>query len=489
MVAQQGDRDAIRCGQRTLTYGELGDGIARLAAGLLDAGLTPGDRLALFMPNCPELVIAYQACFAAGIIAVPLNTRYRAPEVSYALGRSDTTSLIVHPRLAGEVPHGPHRQWLASDGDAEWRALTAAAPRKLAPVDPKLPALILFTSGSTSLPKGVTHTQASIGHTVATQRTVQELRADDVNLVTLATCHVAGLFGQLLPTLAAGGMCILHGHFDALTAAQEIERSAVTRIQTLPAQLADLLDAADAHGCELGSLRCAMVGGDVLARQVHARFVGVTGFEATEVCGMTECFDYSMNPPFGEKRLGSIGKPPPGTELRLDTGHGVAPAVGDPGEILVRSAGTMLEYWNDPEHTAAVLQDGWLRTGDVARIDEDGWYWFVSRSKELIIRGGSNIAPGEVEAVLHGHPAVAEAVVVGVPDVHLGERIAAWVQLHPGASADAAELTTFVADRIAAYKVPEWLWIEPSLPTTSVGKFDRHLLQTRAVERSHELHS
>ena len=149
----------------------------------------------------------------------------------------------------------------------------------------------------------------------------------------------------------------------------------------------------------------------------------------------------------------------------------------------MRSAGTMLEYWNDPEHTAAVLQDGWLRTGDVGRIDEDGWYWFVSRSKELIIRGGSNVAPGEVEAVLHQHPAVAEAVVVGVPDAHLGQRIAAWVRC-AGGSADAAELTAFVADRIAAYKVPEWLWIEPSLPTTSVGKFDRHLLQTRAVERT-----
>lgn len=135
------------------------------------------------------------------------------------------------------------------------------------------------------------------------------------------------------------------------------------------------------------------------------------------------------------------------------------------------------------------MQDGWLRTGDVARIDEDGWYWFVARSKELIIRGGSNIAPGEVEAVLHEHPAVEQAVVVGVPDPHLGQRIAAWVQLHAARSAAAEELIAFVAARIAAYKVPEWVWIEPSLPTTSAGKFDRHRLQTQAADRAHALHS
>ena len=358
MAVHEAGRIALRCGERSLSYMELADGTARLAAGLLDAGLEPGDWLALFMPNCPELVLAYRACFGTGIIAVPLNTRYRAAEVSYALERSGTTSLIVHPDLAGEVPDGSYRRWLASDDDVAWRALTASAPRELAPVDPELPALILFTSGSTSLPKGVTHTQLSIHHTVETQRRVQDLSLYDVNLVTLATCHVAGLFGQLLPTLEAGGMCILHAHFDAAAAAREIERSGVTRIQTLPAQLAELLDTAEAQGGGLSSLRCAMVGGDVLALEVHERFSALTGFAATEVCGMTECFDYSMNPPFGEKRLGSIGRPPPGTELRLDGGHGAALAVGEPGEILARSGGTMLEYWDDPEHTAAVA--GWL---------------------------------------------------------------------------------------------------------------------------------
>jgi acyl-CoA synthetase (AMP-forming)/AMP-acid ligase II len=244
-----------------------------------------------------------------------------------------------------------------------------------------------------------------------------------------------------------------------------------------------LLDAAQAGRHDVSSLRCAIVGGDVLGLEAHRRFRELTGLDATEVCGMTESFNYSMNPPFGEKRLGSIGRPPPGTELRLDAGNGTAPPSGEPGEILVRTNGTMLEYWDDPVNTAAALADGWLRTGDIGRVDAEGWYWFVARAKELIIRGGSNVAPGEVEAVLREHPAVEQAVVVGTPDPLLGQRVAAWVQRHAGTDVDAVALIEFAAQRIAAYKVPEWVWIEPELPTTSVGKLDRHLLQTIAAER------
>jgi acyl-CoA synthetase (AMP-forming)/AMP-acid ligase II len=456
---------------------------------LLEAGIAPGDRVALFMPNCLELVISYLACFAVGVVAVPLNTRYRAPEVGYALERSAAETVIVHRDLLGEVHTAPQRTWIVGDGDAGWRAALDAEPRPTASVRADAAAVILFTSGSTSRPKGVTHTHASINHTVGTQARVQDLGPGDVNLITLAMCHVAGLFGQLLPTLQTEGCCILHSRYEPRAVAREIERSRVTRIQLLPAQLATLLDAAVEDSRDLSSLRCAIVGGDALALDVHARFRAVTGLDATEVCGMTECFNYAMNPPFAAKRLGSIGCPPPGTELRLDSATGGEPPVGQPGEILVRSAGVMQGYWRDPEHTAEVLRDGWLHTGDVARRDTDGWYWFVGRSKDLIIRGGSNVAPGEVEAVLQEHPAVSAAIVVGVPDQQLGQRIAAWVQPRAGATISEHELAEFVRERIAAYKAPESIWIEPALPTTSVGKLDRHLLQRRAAQLASEKHT
>jgi long-chain acyl-CoA synthetase len=475
---------AIRYGDQALSYAEMELGAHRLAAGLLEAGIVPGDRVALFMPNCPELVIAYLGCFEAGVIAVPLNTRYRAPEVAYALERSGAETLIVHRSLVGEATVAPDRLWIVGNEDVGWHAALHAEPRPTASVDPDAPTLILFTSGSTARPKGVTHTHASVNHTVTTQAQTQRLGPEDVNLVTLAACHVAGLFGQLLPTLRTGGTCLLHSRYEPAAAAREIERSQVTRIQLLPAQVAALLDAAEADRCDLSSLRCAIVGGDVLALDVHHRFRQLTGLEATEVCGMTECFNYAMNPPFAAKRLGSIGRSPPGTELRLADATGREPPVGEPGEVLVRGSGVMQGYWRDAEHTAEVLRDGWLRTGDVARRDPDGWYWFVARSKDLIIRGGSNVAPGEVEAVLHEHPAVSAAVVVGVPDRELGQRIAAWVQPHTSASTSESELADFVRERVASYKAPEWIWIEPSLPTTPVGKLDRHVLEQRAAERA-----
>jgi long-chain acyl-CoA synthetase len=198
---------------------------------------------------------------------------------------------------------------------------------------------------------------------------------------------------------------------------------------------------------------------------------------------MTESYSYAMNPPHGAKRIGSIGLPVHATRLRLidETGADVAP--GAIGEILVRSDATMARYWDDPEHTAKTLQDGWLRTGDLGRVDDDGYYWFEGRKKEMIIRGGANISPLEVEEVLYQHPAVGVACVVGVPDRRLGEIVPGYVALrHDAAPAPAAEdLKEFVARHIASYKVPERIEILAKLPLNPVGKVDRHALQARAL--------
>jgi len=231
----------------------------------------------------------------------------------------------------------------------------------------------------------------------------------------------------------------------------------------------------------LKSWRCCLAGGDVVPVDLHTRFRNLTGFDITELCGMTEALSYVTNPPFGTKRLGSIGKPSAQTKMRLVDDHDHDVPVGKEGEILVQTPAQMIYYWNDPQATAATVRDGWLHTGDLGRMDEDGYYWFVGRKKEIIIRGGSNISPLEIEEILDEHPAVHLSCVVGKPDAHLGETVAAYVALRPDVEPrpTAEELRQFVAERLAAYKVPETITIMAELPLNSTGKVDRKKLHAQ----------
>jgi acyl-CoA synthetase (AMP-forming)/AMP-acid ligase II len=252
----------------------------------------------------------------------------------------------------------------------------------------------------------------------------------------------------------------------------------------LPASLEDLVEYLEHHpSADLGSWRCCTAGGDLVPPDLHHRFRRAAGFDLTELCGMTEALSYVTNPPFGEKRLGSVGKPTARTRIRLVDEQGGDVPDGQAGEILVPSPAVMVGYWNDPAATAAALRDGWLFTGDLARRDADGYYWFVGRKKEIIIRGGSNISPLEVEEVIDEHPAVHLSCVVGVPDPHLGEIVAAYVALRGDVtpSPTATELRQFVAGRIAAYKVPERITILDELPLNSTGKVDRKKLHSQIL--------
>jgi acyl-CoA synthetase (AMP-forming)/AMP-acid ligase II len=251
----------------------------------------------------------------------------------------------------------------------------------------------------------------------------------------------------------------------------------------LPATLEDLVEYLEQHQPEsLTSWRCCTAGGDVVPLDLHHRFQKVTGFEIDELYGMTEALSCITNPPFGAQRLGSVGKPVVQTRLRIVDEQDRDMAAGQTGELLVQSPAMMVGYWNDPEATAEALRDGWLHTGDMARCDLDGYYWFVSRKKEIIIRGGSNISPLEVEEVLDSHPAVHLSCVVGFPDAHYGQIVGAYVALRSDVSPKPGEeeLRKFVADRIAAYKVPERMIILEEMPLNSTGKVDRKKLHALA---------
>jgi acyl-CoA synthetase (AMP-forming)/AMP-acid ligase II len=485
------DKVALWFGELSYTCGQLDDNSDQIAAGLWAAGVRPSDRVALFLPNCPELVLSYLACFKLGAIAVPLNYRYRQAEAQYALQHCGAGTLIVHPALVGEVaglplesmgvrrciltapkppqPFTPFEALLAEPG----HALPAAT------FDQRQPAAILYTSGSTARPKGVVYSHETLWRNCLIQAATFQFTAADVHLVSTAACHASAFTGQLLPAIYTGGTIVLTHLPRPAQVVDAIARHKVTRVQMLPASVEDLVEYLEQHPApSLASWRCCTAGGDVVPVDLHERFRKAAGLEITELYGMTEVLSCITNPPFGDRRLGSVGLPAAQTRLRLVDSQDRDVPVGQTGELLVQSPAMMVGYWNDPAATAEALRGGWMHTGDLARCDGDGYYWFVSRKKEIIIRGGSNISPLEVEEVLDAHPAVHLSCVVGLPDKHYGQVVAAYVALREEVSPRPTPeaLRQFVAERIAAYKVPERITILEEMPLNVTGKVDRKKL-------------
>ncbi len=492
------DKVALRFGEQRWTYAALDGATDRLAASLAGAGVKTGDRVGLFMPNCGELLLSYFACFKFGAIAVPLNYRYRRAEAGYALSHSGATALLAHASLVGEVAGlpldamGVSRRYLAGEGAHP--AFAPFAELLAGPPDPPAasfgedqPAAILYTSGTTAKPKGVVHTHSTLWNNCLIQTKAFAFTADDVHLVMTAACHAAALTGQLLPNVLAGGASVLAHlptpeQFVRLMGAHE-----VTRTQSLPAVLTDIVEYLEQHPeVKLPRWNACTAGGDVVPLDLHHRFRKVAGFDVTELWGMTEPLTAITNPPYGPKRPGSIGKPADGYLVRLADDEGRDVPDGQMGELLVKGPAVTVGYWNDAAATAEALRDGWLHTGDFVRRDAEGYYWFVGRKKEIIIRGGSNVSPLEVEEVIDEHPAVHLSCVVGIPDRRLGEVVAAFVALKHDTPQRPTpdELRHFVAGRIAAYKVPERIFLVDDLPLNATGKVDRKRLHARVLSGS-----
>jgi acyl-CoA synthetase (AMP-forming)/AMP-acid ligase II len=485
------DKIALWFGDQHWTYASLDETSERIAAALAVASVRCGDRVALFLPNCPELVFSYLACFKLGAVSVPLNYRYRQPEAQYALEHSGSATLIVHPSLVGEVEKlplvamGVARRYMtgqkARPDFVAFDELLAGPPSGVPrpTFTEHQPSAILYTSGTTARPKGVTYTHGTLGHNCTIQAASFAFTPADVHLISTAACHAAAFTGQLLPGLHSGGTCVLTHLPTPEQVVHAIQTRRVSRTQMLPASLEDLVEYLEHHpAVDLASWRCCTAGGDVVPLDLHRRFRQTTGFDITELYGMTEVLSCISNPPFGAKKLGSIGLAVQQTQCRVVDNADRDLPTGATGELLVQSPAMMVGYWNNPEATAEALHGGWMHTGDLVRCDADGYSWFVSRKKEIIIRGGSNISPLEVEEVIDQHPAVHLSCVVGVPDEHYGEIVAAYVSLREDATPrpTVEELRQFAAERIAAYMVPERITILPELPLNSTGKVDRKRL-------------
>ncbi|MFJ5775269.1 long-chain fatty acid--CoA ligase [Streptomyces sp. NPDC093094] len=473
-ASRQPERPALRFGGRVVSYAELDEASARAAALLRAEGVRPGDRVALMLPNVPEFVVLYYGALRAGAVVVPMNPLLKARETAYHLTDSGAALLWEWHQAPGEGAQGAEdagvRHFPVEPAAFAARLSGHEPAAEVARTDGDDVAVLLYTSGTTGRPKGAALTHAGLRHNTETNMTyVQEMTPQDVVVGCLPLFHIFGQICTMSVALCSGASLTLIPRFDPQAVLDAIARDRATVFEGVPTMYAALLQ--HPSEADVSSLRMCVSGGASLPVEILHGFEQRFGCSVLEGFGMSETSPVvTFNHPDRPRKAGSIGTPIKDVEVRLldDKGQDVPP--GEIGELAVRGPNVMKGYWNRPQETAATVVDGWLRSGDLARQDEDGYFYIVDRKKDMIIRGGYNVYPREIEEVLHEHPAVALAAVVGVAHPQLGEEIAAAVVLRPGAEATPDELREFVRDRVAAYKYPREVWLVDKLPTGPSGK-------------------
>ena len=472
-------RAAVRLDDLLLTYDELDERSGRVAGLLAAQGVEPGDRVALLLPNVPQFPILYYGALRAGAVVVPMNPLLKAREIEYYLQDSGARLLFAWETTVAEAAKGAE-----AAGAGHIPVAAAAFDRRLAEQSPQTPvvsradddtAVILYTSGTTGKPKGAELTHANLRRNArVTATTLLRLEPGDVVMGCLPLFHSFGQTCGLNAAVDSGACLTLVPRFDPAKALEVIQRDRVTVFEGVPTMYAALLNHPRRGEFDVGSLRLCVSGGAALPVEVLRGFEDAFGCIILEGYGLSETSPVAaFNHPERERKPGSIGTPIQGVELRLVGPLGEDVPGGEVGEIAIRGHNLMRGYWGREEATREAIPDGWFRTGDLARQDEDGYFFIVDRKKDLIIRGGYNVYPREVEEVLYEHPAVAEAAVVALPHPTYGEEVGAAVVLKPGARATPAELRAFCQERIAAYKYPRHVWLEAALPRTATGKLLR----------------
>jgi long-chain acyl-CoA synthetase len=474
-AAKNRDKPAIICGEQIVLYRELDETTDALAGWLLQQSLQPGDRLAIHWMNSVETVMLYFACFKSGLIAVPVNNRLKSPEIAYILRHSRAKLCFSQPDLAP----------LSEEIRCECPDLVAIRTNLPPPEQmgntalPNLTAdrvaAVLYTSGTTARPKGVMHTHVSL---IGSTELMASLGFDEAHVPLAVTqmVHIAALACVLLPGLRCGCTVVLLPAFDAAQTLDIIERRRCTSVIMLPAMLRFLVEEQANRPRDVSSMQLCLAGGDTVPVTLQDRFQKYFGFRVRELFGMTETVPVTCIRE-GEPRTGSMGCALDLLETRVADACGNLLADGQVGELQLQSPANCVGYWDNQQATDETFLGGWLRTGDLVRRDADGFYWFEGRAKQIIIRGGSNISPQEVEEPLYHHPAVLEAAVIGMPDTIHGEKVIAFVAVRDGYTASEAELRDFVRARIADYKVPERILFLPSLPKGLTGRVQRRDLK------------
>jgi long-chain acyl-CoA synthetase len=482
-VARDPDRVAVKLDDVEVSYGLLDAG-ARLMAGLLaDKGVGPGDRVGIMLPNVPYFAVAYFGVLRGGGIVVPMNVLLKRREVAFYLSDSGAKLLLAWHGFAEEAQDGAQDAGvecvLVAPGEFEQLLGTAQPRTDVADTEDDDTAVILYTSGTTGTPKGAELTHANLKRNCEAARGLFDLGGDAVTLGALPLFHAFGQTCGLNATIAGGGILTLIPRFDPGKALEIIARDRVTVFEGVPTMYNAMLHYPDASSFDTSTLQVCASGGAAMPVEVMHGFEEKFGCKVLEGYGLSETSPVaSFNHPDRERKAGSIGTPIEGVEMKLvdDDGHDV-PA-GGVGEIVIRGHNVMKGYWNRPDATAEAIRDGWFHTGDMARIDEDGYFFIVDRKKDMIIRGGYNVYPREIEEILYEHPGVREAAVVGIPHEELGEEVGAAVALKDGADVTPEQLRAYVKEQVAAYKYPRLIWLVEDLPKGPTGK-----ILKREIER------
>jgi long-chain acyl-CoA synthetase len=468
-----------------LTYRELDQASDRLAATLAATGIKPGDPVALQLPNIPQFLISYFGILKSGGIVVPLNVLLKAPEVAFHLGDSGVRILITWEGILAEARKGAEAAGLdqvyavghaePSDGVMPFeRLLAAEVPRyEMAAREPTDTAVVVYTSGTTGRPKGAELSHMGLYMNADIPGRLFGVRPDDVVVAVLPWFHVFGLSSVLNVCVRFGCTMSLVPRFTAAAVLAVIERDHATIFDGVPTMFADLLSCPDLDGYDLSSLRIAISGGASIPAPLLDAFEERFGVLILEGYGLTETASTTtFNVSEDERRAYSVGKPIWGTQTQVwdEQGRPLPPGPEQVGEVVTRGMHVMKGYLHNAEATARAFTGDWLHTGDLGYFDEDGFLFIVSRKKELIIRGGYNVYPSEIENVLHAHPAVAEAAVVGVPDERLGEEVMAVVIVRPEMDLLEADLVSYCRERLAAYKCPRIFQFRSELPKNTLGK-------------------
>jgi long-chain acyl-CoA synthetase len=480
------------------SYAQLNTRVNRLANGLIDIGLCRGDRLAILQHNCAEYVEAFFAAAKIGAPLVALDHRLVAREVLYILNDSGAKVLIVGAQYAGVIDSlrselksvdefiyvgATHEQMMPYE--SLLASYPAAEPRAKAQEDDL--ATLYYTSGTTGVPKGVMMTHKNLWAAMINSERALPVLADDITLHTSPFSHIAAVW-PLLAHCHTGGTNVILERFDPRLVLEAIEQEKVTTWNSVPTMIQRVLEYPDANHYDVSSLRWVGYGASPMPVEVLKKAIATFGSRFVQVYGSTETYLVTMLPKedhvvYGPKnkvrRLISCGKPIGDCQVRIvdDQGRDVSP--GEIGEIAVKGESITHGYWEQPDETARAIKDGWFLTGDLAHTDEDGYVYIAGRKKDLIITGGENVSPREIEDVIYKHPSVLEAAVIGVPDERWGEAVKAVVVLREKRTASAEDIIAFCKQNLARFKVPKSVEFLDALPKTATGKVKRAELKER----------